>query len=52
MESQDLIDPEFNQLHHQRTFDIDCSYKFTPNFQDTDYQASLYHAQSMDTQQV
>ena len=50
MESQDLIDPQFNQLHHQRTFDIDCSYTSTPYSQNTCYQPSAYHTQVVDTQ--
>ena len=50
MESQDLIDPQFNQLHHQRTFDIDCSYTSTPNSQNTCYQPSAYHTQVVGTQ--
>ena len=50
MESQDLIDPQFNQLHHQRTFDIDCSYTSTPNSQNTCYQPFAYHTQVVGTQ--
>ena len=52
MESQDLIDPQFNQLHHQRTFDIDCSYTSTPNSQNTCYQPSAYHTQAVGTQHL
>ena len=52
MESQDLIDPQFNQLHHQRTFDIDCSYTSTPNSQNTCYQPSAYHTQVVGTQHL
>ena len=52
MESQDLIDPRFNQLHHQRTFDIDCSYTSTPNSQNTCYQPSVYHTQTMGTRHL
>ena len=52
MESQDLIDPQFNQLHHQRTFDIDCSYTSTPNSQNTGFQPSVYHTQTMGTQHL
>ena len=52
MESQDLFDPQLNQWHRQRTFNnhTDCSYTFTPNSQDTDYQSSLYCIQTMGTQ--
>ena len=52
MESQDLIDPQFNQLHHQRTFDIDCSYTSTPYSQNTCYQPSAYHTQVVGTQHL
>ena len=52
MESQDLIDPQFNKLHHQRTFDIDCSYTSTPNSQNTCYQPSAYHTQAVGTQHL
>ena len=52
MESQDLIDPQFNQLYHQRTFDIDCSYTSTPNSQNTCYQPSAYHTQAVGTQHL
>ena len=52
MESQDLIDPQFNQLYHQRTFDIDCSYTSTPNSQNTCYQPSAYHTQVVGTQHL
>ena len=52
MESQDLTDPQFNQLHHQRTFDIDCSYTSTPNSQNTCYQPSAYHTQVVGTQHL
>ena len=52
MESQDLIDPQFNQLYHQRTFDIDCSYTSTPNSQNTCYQPSAYNAQVVGTQHL
>ena len=52
MESQDLFDPQFNQWHCQRTFNNhkDCSYTFTPNSQDTDYQSSLFCIQTIGTQ--
>ena len=52
MESRDLFDPQFNQLHHQRTFDshIDCSCTFTHYLQDIDYQLSLYCTQIIGTQ--
>ena len=52
MESQDLFDPQFNHWHRQRTFNnhLDCSYTFTPNSQDTDYQSSLFCIQTMGTQ--
>ena len=43
MESQDLTVTQFNQLHNQRTFDIDCPYTFTPNSQKTCNQPSVYH---------
>ena len=52
MESQDLIDPQFNQLYHQRTFDIDCSYTSAPNSQNTCYQPSAYHTQVVGTQHL
>ena len=52
MESQDLLDPQFNQLHHQRTFDIDCSYTPTLNSQNTCYQPSAYHTQVVGTQHL
>ena len=52
MESQDLIDQQFNQLHHQRTFDIDCSYTSTPYSQNTCYQPSAYHTQVLGTQHL
>ena len=52
MESQDLIDPQFNQLYHQRTFDIDCSYTSTPYSQNTCYQPSAYHTQVVGTQHL
>ena len=52
MESQDLIDPQFNQFHHQRTFDIVCSYTSTPNSQNTCYQPSAYHTQAVGTQHL
>ena len=47
MESQDLIDSQFKQLHHQRTFDIDCSYTPNPNFQYTCKQSSAYRTQAV-----
>ena len=52
MESQDLVDPQFNQLHHQRTFDIDCSYTSNPNSQNTCYQPSAYRTQAVGTQHL
>ena len=52
MESRDLIDPQFNQLHHQRTFDIDGSYTSTPSSQNTCYQPSAYHTQAVGTQHL
>ena len=52
MESQDLLDPQFNQLHNQRTFDIDCSYTPTLNSQNTCYQPSAYHTQVVGTQHL
>ena len=52
MESQDLTDSQFNQLHHQRTFDIDCSYTSTLNSQNTCYQPFAYHTQVVGTQHL
>ena len=52
MESQDLIDPQFNQLHHLRTFDIDCSYTSTPSSQNTCSHPSAYHTQAVGTQHL
>ena len=52
MESQDLIDPQFNQLHHQRTFDIECSYTSNPITQNTCYQPSAYHTKVVGTQHL